>query len=320
MANEPKDGNQQLGMLPLTPKNGGVRILGKRFQDYVLNFINACRVTRVVIPINDGTTSSGVKYADVKSTALGGTVITFPAGLIGVGGSSGASIGGVNAQTTNYTAISGDNGKLISFNSASALTLTLPATAPSSTWLIGVECVGAGGLTIDRNGHNIDGTAANLTLAQNEGLWIFTDGTNWFSLRATTASAVQMFAIKTLSNADYYVARTWDGTTLGSSDIYVAKPVRQRTSITSEVIDGVTVNYSSYTSDNTRTANDGTNSEYQVVFPRFKVYSTTPSGLTDYSVVFAVKPIGGTGITVSGTPVLWLEIAPARVWARRYVQ
>jgi hypothetical protein len=131
---------------------------------------------------------------------------------------------------------------------------------------------------------------------------------------------VTMFAIKSLSNADYYVARTWDGTSLGTDDTYIAKPVRQRTSIGSESIDSVTVTYSSYTSDNLRTASDGTNSEYQVVFPRFKIYSSTPASIKDYSVILAVKPSNGTGISVSGTPVEWLEIAPARVWARRYIQ
>ena len=87
-----KDGNHQLERLPITPKNGGVRLLGKRFQDVVINFINSCRVTKVVCPMNDGTTNKGMVYADIKSTALGGTVITLPGGMFG-GVSSGTTPG-----------------------------------------------------------------------------------------------------------------------------------------------------------------------------------------------------------------------------------
>jgi len=92
--------------------------------------------------------------------------------------------GGVNAQTANYLAVSGDAGKLISMNGTS-LTLTLPAAPPSSTWFIAIENRNGSALTVSRNGLNIDGAAANLTLQQNEGVFIFTDGSNYFTQRAS---------------------------------------------------------------------------------------------------------------------------------------
>ena len=96
--------------------------------------------------------------------------------------SSGTSLNGVNAQTASYLAVSGDAGKLISMN-GSSLTLTLPASPPSATWMILVENRNSTDLTISRNGLNIDGAASNLTLHQNQGTVIFTDGSNYFTSR-----------------------------------------------------------------------------------------------------------------------------------------
>jgi hypothetical protein len=94
-----------------------------------------------------------------------------------------ASVGGASAKTANYTAVAGDNGTLLSFNSASAVTLTLPVAPPMAVWKIAVQNIGAGMLTINRNGLDIDGAAANVTLSQGSGLEIFTDGTNYFTER-----------------------------------------------------------------------------------------------------------------------------------------
>jgi hypothetical protein len=98
-----------------------------------------------------------------------------------------ASWGGVNAQTASYPAVAGDDKKLISMNGAS-LTLTLPSPPPASTWQIGVENVNSTALTISRNGLNIDGNAANLTINQNAGTLIYTDGTNYFTSRGAFSS------------------------------------------------------------------------------------------------------------------------------------
>jgi hypothetical protein len=97
--------------------------------------------------------------------------------------------GGASAKTASYTATAADCGKLLVFNSASALTLTLPAAAPFAQWNISVQNVGSGVLAISRNGLLIDTAAANLTLNQNSGVVIFTDGMNYFTERGVNAGA-----------------------------------------------------------------------------------------------------------------------------------
>lgn len=99
-----------------------------------------------------------------------------------------AASGGVSVKTTNYTAVAADSGTLLSFNSGSTLTLTLPAAPPSANWRIAVQNVGAGVLTVSRNSLNIDAAAANLTLSQASGVLIYTDGTNYFTERGVGAA------------------------------------------------------------------------------------------------------------------------------------
>ena len=146
------------------------------------------------------------------------------------------------------------------------------------------------------------------------------------------APAVMMFAITTLNGGDFFSAKTWDGMSFGTSEVLIAKPPRQRTSVVSELMDGVTVNYSAYTNDNNRTANDGTNSELEVCYPRYMTMTdlgfdgyiaTPPAGAAlklfnvSQCIVFAEQPANGTGCLDSdGKPILWLE-KTARVWARK---
>lgn len=98
-------------------------------------------------------------------------------------GTSGGGLNGVNEQSGDYTADGTDDGKLISMTKATAKTLTLPSTPPTATWSIFAQNLGTGTLTIDRNGLNIDNTASNLTLIQKEGVFISTDGSNYFTER-----------------------------------------------------------------------------------------------------------------------------------------
>ena len=64
-------------------------------------------------------------------------------------------------KTGNYTALSGDQ---IVVNSGSAVTITLPAS-PSVGDTVVIKNVGAGLVTIGRNGSNIEGSAQDGTLA-----------------------------------------------------------------------------------------------------------------------------------------------------------
>jgi len=97
-----------------------------------------------------------------------------------------AATGGASVKTANYTAVAADANTLLAFEDASAVTLTLPATPPSSTWTIAVQDVGAGALTISPNGLNLDGSASSLVLSQKQGVLIYTDGTNYFTERGVS--------------------------------------------------------------------------------------------------------------------------------------
>lgn len=101
-----------------------------------------------------------------------------------VAGGGGGGLNGVVVKTTNYTAQSTDDGKMIVLN-GNALTLTLPASPPSATWTILATNIDSTVATIARNGRNIDGAASNLSLYKYEGLVISTDATDYFTDRGT---------------------------------------------------------------------------------------------------------------------------------------
>jgi hypothetical protein len=119
--------------------------------------------------------ATGSLFGTVKPD---GTTIVIAGGVI-----TAVAAGGAQLLTANYTAVTNDTNTLLSFNSATAVTLTLPAVPPAAKWTIAVQNVGAGVLTVSRNGLLIDTAAANLTLTQNSGVEIYTDGTNYFTER-----------------------------------------------------------------------------------------------------------------------------------------
>ena len=86
--------------------------------------------------------------------------------------------GGVNAQTTSYTLVAADAGKLVTMN-GSSLTATIYATH-SSTYAVGIKNLNASALTISRNGLQINGGTSNITIQQYQAVACFSDGTNYF--------------------------------------------------------------------------------------------------------------------------------------------
>lgn len=93
----------------------------------------------------------------------------------------------VNAQTgTTYTVLNSDSRKLVTFSNASAVAVTLPQAGASSEFLTGwfadFQNRGAGTATITPTTSTIDG-AASLALTTNQGVRIFSDGTNYFTQR-----------------------------------------------------------------------------------------------------------------------------------------
>ena len=109
------------------------------------------------------------------------------------------------------------------------------------------------------------------------------------------------------------------------TDPRFATPTTRQTNrdVLTEIIDGVSINYQN-TDDNNRVADDGTDSESQVIFPRYTTLAdlglAQPDALSNcQAVIFAAEAT--TGIVDSeNKPISWIELQPARVWARRYAQ
>lgn len=150
--------------------------------------------------------------------AAGSGVTLSPSGqgitIASTGGSvAGQGVQGVKTITTNYTAGSVDTGFLLSFNGVTGspptgLTLTLPNPPPSLiapgspptavfNWWIAVENVNATAINVNTNGLKLDGVVypsgsppVSFTIPQNQGLWILTDGTNYFTCRGMGGGGV----------------------------------------------------------------------------------------------------------------------------------
>lgn len=126
-----------------------------------------------------------------------------------------------------------------------------------------------------------------------------------------SGSATQ-YRVKSVQG-DYLTCRTWDGTTEGSDDVYIAKPFKLRHSITSAVLDGATVNYT-YASlannlDGTRTATPTSGSaETELVVPRWLAND----------LIYAVQS-NATGVSVGGNALTMVDInADGRAWVKKY--
>lgn len=103
---------------------------------------------------------------------------------IGAGG--GGIIGGVNSQTgVTYTVVTGDDGKLVTRSNAGAMTDTVPQAGVGgfgSSWKVFYQNQGAGLLTINFSTSTFDG-ASTIDLSQGQGIVIYSNGTNYFSMR-----------------------------------------------------------------------------------------------------------------------------------------
>lgn len=96
----------------------------------------------------------------------------------------------INAQTgTSYTIVSGDLGKLVTMSNGSSTAVTLPQATGSfaAGASFDIQNKGAGVVTITPTTSTING-GATLTLAQNVGYTIVSDGTNWQILGSVPGS------------------------------------------------------------------------------------------------------------------------------------
>ncbi len=120
---------------------------------------------------------------------------------------------------------------------------------------------------------------------------------------ATSGSSVTTFQITEIDNADWFIAQEWDGTNLGGVDFYIAKQLNFRTSLTTEVVDGVTITHT-YSDDNNRTSNDGVDSQNEICWPRFAVGNE----------IVAAQSSNGTPVLDPNSAVVeWVDLTD-RVW------
>lgn len=166
---------------------------------------------------------------------------------------------------------------------------------------------------------------------------LYADGNTLYRLTASAGgAAVSLFAVSTLRGGDYFLGRQLSNFRLAgglpvadvaAADTPIAKPVPIRRSVVSESIDAVTITYRDAldgSADNNRIANDGAQDESQVVFPRYITYTdltlAAPIATGAQCVIAACQPDGGTGVfDNTGKAITWLELSPARVWAKRFI-
>ena len=95
-------------------------------------------------------------------------------------------LGGVNNQTgTAYTLLPTDNGSIVTLNNGSAVTVRLNSGV-SAGFFGALENIGAGTVTATPSTGTVNG-AASITLATNQGSFLFFDGVNWWAVTSATS-------------------------------------------------------------------------------------------------------------------------------------
>lgn len=122
----------------------------------------------------------------VTSVAVSGGIDTASGSSITTTGTL-LSVHLVNAQTgTTYTYLDSDRAKLVTHTNGSSIAGTLPQAGAASSfisgWYMDAQNRGAGTLTITPTTSTIDGSAS-LALTTGQGVRIFSDGTNYFTMR-----------------------------------------------------------------------------------------------------------------------------------------
>jgi hypothetical protein len=100
--------------------------------------------------------------------------------------------GGVSIKTGAYSIIAADRGLCLAYNSAGSAAFTLPSTPPVITdgngnnrWRVAVTTINTGALTLTATSPaKLDGTTGgSIVFQQNTGALIFTDGTDYYTIR-----------------------------------------------------------------------------------------------------------------------------------------
>lgn len=94
-----------------------------------------------------------------------------------------------NPQTgTTYTLQNGDNLRLITFDNAAPVTVTLPVTLKAG-WACFLENIGAGTVTLNAGATTIDEYVSTLDLNTDQGLLLAWDGDEWYTMRGVGSAS-----------------------------------------------------------------------------------------------------------------------------------
>jgi hypothetical protein len=157
----------------------------------------------------------------------------------------------------------------------------------------------------DKDDIKISDSNVLITLAQGEGTG---EPQRMYKLATPTAER------PTVVEDDYLICRTWDGTTLGTTDVKIAKQFKHRLSLTSETVLNETHNYtyaadsndtSTYKQNKIRTVTVGSETEEQRIVPPW-----CPG-----DIIFA-DIAENTGVTVGDTELTLIDTSESRQWAR----
>ena len=137
--------------------------------------------------------------------------------------------------------------------------------------------------------------------------------------------AVRMLVLEI--RGDYLICVGWDGVTRHEEEVIVAKPsLLRRTPFDGETIYGIAYVYHTHT---TRTATQGSETEDQIVIPRYR--SNGGGGVMPGETITAMNVGGGaTGATFEEedpktekpvqVPIAWLDMnVDARAWAKQFL-
>lgn len=142
---------------------------------------------------------------------------------------------------------------------------------------------------------------------------------------ASPAVSVERFRLKSMGT-NVLVCRTWDGTSEGDTDTFVAKPTKLQPRIAYERIDGVLWTYT-YPSNTERVASaTGQPDEQQNIVPRYLVPATYtgpgpgfPTVVYPGDEIFAAQFEDALFVADGVTPVYYQDLnVDGRAWAKVY--
>lgn len=165
--------------------------------DYVITYDDSAAGPKKVL-LSALPAASGVTDGDKGDITVSGSgsIFTIDNSVISAAKVADAGIGSaklasavVGVATTPYTMVDSNRARLVSFNSASPIAVTLPQSGAGGEFVNGwfgwVNNRGAGTVTITPTTSNIDGSSAPVVLTTNQGMALWGNGADYYTSRGT---------------------------------------------------------------------------------------------------------------------------------------